>query len=71
MANVKLKVTGMSCGHCQLTVEQALKGVTGVYTAIVDLQDGEAEVDFNDDTVTTAQLVAAVERAGYSARLAG
>ena len=71
MANVKLRVTGMTCGHCQMKVEQALRGVNGVYSAIVDLQDGEAEVDFNDDAVTTAQLVAAVERAGYSARLGG
>lgn len=71
MANVKLKVTGMSCGHCQATVEQALKGVSGVYFAIVDLEDGEAEVDFNDDAITTAQLVAAVQRAGYAAKLAG
>ena len=71
MANVKLRVTGMTCGHCQAKVEQALKGVHGVYSAIVDLQDGEAEVDFNDDAVTTTQLVAAVERAGYSARLGG
>lgn len=71
MANVKLRVTGMTCGHCQATVEQALKGVNGVYSAVVDLQDGEAEVDFNDDAVTTTQLVAAVERAGYSARLGG
>ena len=71
MANVKLRVTGMTCGHCQAKVEQALKGVSGVYSAIVDLQDGEAEVDFNDDAVTTAQLVAAVARAGYTARLAG
>ena len=71
MANVKLRVGGMSCGHCQTTVEQALKGVSGVYSAIVDLQDGEAEVDFNDDSVTTGQLVTAVERAGYSAKLGG
>lgn len=71
MANVKLRVTGMTCGHCQAKVEQALKGVSGVYSAIVDLRDGEAEVDFNDDAVTTTQLVAAVERAGYSARLGG
>jgi copper chaperone len=71
VANVKLRVTGMTCGHCQAKVEQALKGVGGVYSAVVDLQDGEAEVDFNDDAVTTAQLVAAVERAGYTARLGG
>ncbi len=71
MATAKLNVTGMHCGHCQAKVEGALKGIQGVYTAIVDLQDGEAEVDFNDDSVTTDQLVAAVQRAGYTAKVAG
>src|SRR3989454_11718315 len=71
MATLKLRVSGMSCGHCQAKVEQALKTTAGVYSAIVDLQAGEAEIDFNDDSVTTQQLVAAVERAGYRARLAG
>jgi copper chaperone len=71
MASAKLKVTGMSCGHCQKTVEQALKGVNGVYSAVVDLQDGEAEVDFDDDSVTTIRLVAAVVEAGYGAKLVG
>lgn len=71
MANVKLRITGMTCGHCQAKVEKALKGVSGVYTAVVDLPDGEAEVDFDDDTVTTEALVTAVTRAGYGAKLAG
>ena len=71
MANAKLNVTGMTCGHCQAKVEKALKGVSGVYTAIVDLEDGEAEVDFNDDAVTAADLITAVKRAGYEAKLAG
>ena len=71
MATAKLNVTGMHCGHCQDKVTKALQGVTGVYSAIVDWQDGEAEVDFNDDTVTTELLLAAVQRAGYAAKLAG
>lgn len=71
MASAKLKVTGMSCGHCRQKVEQALKQVAGVYTAIVDLQDGRAEVDFNDDVVTVQQLVTSVARAGYEAKLIG
>jgi len=71
MANIKLRVTGMTCGHCQAKVEKALKSLTGVYTAIIDLPDGEAEVDFDDDSVTTAQLVAAVAKAGYGAKIAG
>lgn len=71
MANVKLRVTGMTCGHCQAKVEKALKAVSGVYTAVIDLPDGEAEIDFDDDSVTTDQLVAAVTRAGYGAKVAG
>lgn len=71
MANAKLSVTGMHCTNCQAKVEKALKGVAGVYTAVVDWQDGEVEVDFNDDAVTAAQLVAAVEKVGYGAKLAG
>ncbi len=71
MASAKLRVTGMTCGHCQKTVEQALKGVNGVYSAVVDLQDGEAEIDFDDDAATARALVAAVEKAGYHAKLAG
>lgn len=71
MANIKLRVNGMTCSHCQAKVEKALKGLNGVYTAIVDLPDGEAEIDFNDDSVTTEQLVAAVAKAGYSAKVAG
>jgi len=71
MANVKLHVTGMTCGHCQSKVEKALSGMPGVYSAVVDLQLGEAEVDFNDDSITTQQLMTAVEQAGYRAKLAG
>ena len=71
MANIKLHITGMTCGHCQAKVQKALKGTAGVYSAIVDLQMGEAEVDFEDDSATTSQLIAAVEHAGYGATLAG
>jgi copper chaperone CopZ len=71
MANIKLRITGMTCGHCLAKVETALRSVSGVYSAVVDLPDGEAEVDFDDDSVTTTQLIGAVEHAGYGAKLAG
>src|SRR2546426_8826585 len=70
MANIKLRVTGMTCGHCQAKVEKALKSVSGVYSAVIDLPDGEAEVDFDDDRITTDQLVAAVAKAGHGAKIA-
>jgi Cu+-exporting ATPase len=71
MANAKLHVVGMHCGNCQAKVERALKGIPGVYMAVVDLTTGEAEVDFNDDAVTSARLLDAVRQAGYGVKLAG
>lgn len=71
MANAKLWITGMTCGHCLAKVESALKGVNGVYSAVVDLPHGEAEVDFDDDQVTATQLIGAVRHAGYEAKLGG
>ena len=69
MAKLTLKVTGMTCGHCQKRVEKALAEVPGVYSAIVDLQAGIAELDFDDDAATIDELTAAVAKAGYAASL--
>src|SRR5216117_807123 len=71
MATLKLRVTGMTCPHCQMKVEKELMGAGGVYSAVVDLSAGEAEVDFNDDAATTDQLIASVAQAGYGAKVAG
>ncbi len=71
MATLKLRVTGMTCDHCQTKVQRALKQTAGVYAAFVDLTSGEAEIDFDDDSTTTEQLMAAVQKAGYTAKLAG
>ena len=65
MAAAQLKITGMTCGHCQQTVEAALKDVRGVYAVLVDLQEGMAEVDFDESRSALAELTAAVERSGY------
>ena len=64
----QLKISGMSCGHCQSAVESALKSVNGVEQVRVDLANGTAEVEGNADV---AALVAAVQEEGYQASAAG
>ncbi len=66
MATIRLSVTGMTCGHCKQRVEQALKGVSGVYGVFVDLAGNSAEADC-DDTVSDQALFDAVKSAGYEA----
>lgn len=64
-----LKVEGMSCGHCVGRVQKALADTPGVLEATVDLDRGSAKVRTSGN-VPPAQLIAAVEKAGYSARAA-
>lgn len=63
----KLNVTGMTCGHCQNAVKNALEEVTGVETAQVDLENGTATVAGAADVNA---LLAAVQEAGYDATVA-
>ncbi len=65
---MKLKIDGMTCGHCVAAVRDALTDVDGVVQVIdVSRADGTAEIEGNPDSDA---LVAAVEAEGYTARLA-
>ena len=67
MASAHLSVTGMTCGHCQKKVENALNGVDGVFGVFVNREAGSAEVEFDDSRTDVAVLVAAVAAVGYGA----
>jgi len=58
-----LRVEGMTCMHCKMSVEKALKSVAGVESANVDLMRKEAVITGSADREA---LVQAVEAAGYS-----
>lgn len=59
-----IDVEGMSCGGCEETVEEALRGVPGVTEAEADRERGIAKVEGEADAQA---LVTAIENAGYDA----
>ncbi|MHB8576520.1 MAG: heavy metal translocating P-type ATPase, partial [Dehalococcoidia bacterium] len=69
---VDLAIEGMTCASCVRRVERALGKVPGVATATVNLATERATVTFDATQPATApatgDLVAAVEKAGYTAR---
>lgn len=71
MTTTRLKIDGMTCGHCVQAVEKALQNRPGVRTATVHLESGAAEVEYDESSVAPEQLIAAVEEEGYAAALAG
>jgi Cu+-exporting ATPase len=68
MKSVALRIEGMHCAACVSRVEKVLVRVPGVAGAQVNYATGQANVDLTAD-VAPAQLIAAVERAGYGARV--
>lgn len=65
---VVLDVTGMTCVDCESEISRELAREAGVRHAQVSYEKGRAWVDV-DRKVSTAQLTAAVARAGYKARV--
>lgn len=59
-------VTGMSCGHCEQSVVEALEALDGIETATADRTTESATIE---GTADPAELVEAVESAGYEASL--
>jgi len=62
---IAFPVTGMTCASCSTRVEKALKKVSGVEGAQVNLATEQASVTYDPQQVQPQQLVAAVESAGY------
>jgi copper chaperone len=57
-----LKIEGMTCMHCKMRVEKALKAVPGVTGVEVDLGSKQAKVAGTADKTVLTQ---AVQSAGY------
>jgi Cu+-exporting ATPase len=66
-AHVDLAVGGMTCASCVARVERKVKRVPGVQEATVNLATERAAVAYDPTATTVADLVGAVEAAGYSA----
>ena len=64
---IELKVTGMTCGHCEAAVNKALADVPGV-AQVVKVSRNEERVIVDGDA-DVAALIAAIEEEGYSAEM--
>ena len=70
MATMTLNIDGMTCGGCVKSVTKVLNDLDGVRSATVSLENKNAQVEFDEGKIQIAQLVEAVEDAGYDARAA-
>ncbi|MEW9676705.1 copper chaperone CopZ [Lentibacillus sp. L22] len=60
-----LNVQGMSCGHCNMSVEGAVHKLAGVSAAEVNLEAGSVDVVFDDSSVNVDAMKEVIEEQGY------
>ena len=66
METLKLKIEGMSCGHCVARVEKALSRLDGVSVRRVDV--GSADLLVDPARASFERIRQALDDAGYEAR---
>lgn len=64
MTTTEFQVTGMTCGHCEMSVREEVQEVPGVTGVEVSHQSGHLTVT-SEQPVDEAAVIAAVEEAGY------
>ena len=67
---LKFQITGMTCAACSARVEKVTGQVDGVQKVEVNLLGGTMVVEADSDQVT-AEIIAAVQKAGYGAEVFG
>ncbi len=63
MKSEELKIEGMSCGHCVMSVKKELGKLAGIM--IEDVQIGKARVQYDESQISHKDLIQAIDAAGY------
>jgi copper chaperone CopZ len=64
---VEIPVEGMACVACAASVKSAVKNLNGVVGVEVSLEKRNARVTYSANLLTPDQIVAAIDKLGYSA----
>jgi mercuric ion transport protein len=69
LVTVQIKVSGMTCSGCAVSVRNALLETPGVASAEVDLESARAKVQYDPGKASATQLIEAVNKTGFQASL--
>jgi Cu+-exporting ATPase len=69
MTKQRFRIEGMHCVNCAIAVDGALEDLPGVKSASTSYARQMVDVEYDERQVTEAQLIAAVEQAGYRAEV--
>jgi len=63
MTETTIKIEGMSCQHCVMSVKKAIGALAGIEQS--DVSVGNALVKYDDSKVKEGDIKKAIEKAGF------
>jgi copper chaperone len=66
MEKILLQVEGMSCGHCELAVQDAVRKLPGIKKVKANHRKKQASVSYDADAVSQEQIAKAIVDTGYT-----
>ena len=60
-----ISVPGISCEHCQTSIEQAVGDLAGVEAVAVDIAARTVDLSYDESAVGLDQIIQAIEDVGY------
>jgi len=66
MVKQMFRVTDMHCSNCVMRIEGLEDDLPGVQRVRASYKKQQVEVEFDETTVSTAQIVAAIRQLGYT-----
>lgn len=67
MVRATIHVEGMTCGHCEIAVQDAVRKLPGIKKVKANRRKKEAVVDYDAALVGPVQMASAINETGYTA----
>lgn len=67
ISTTRLAIKGMHCTSCAMNIDGDLEDTPGVKEAKTNYARQETVVTFEDNQVTTSELIAVIQKLGYDA----
>jgi copper ion binding protein len=66
MVKQVFRVTDMHCTNCVMRIEGLEDDLTGVQRVRASYKKQQVEVEFDDNSVSATQIIAAIQQLGYT-----
>ena len=61
-----IKVKGMTCQHCAITIKNAVKKLDGIVNVSIDMIKENVAVEFDQEKIELDQIKSTIEEEGYN-----